>query len=72
MELIVMLMIVGVFGVWIYGLKQEIASLRKRMPAEKAVPTEDLQATPAYAKSSPSASNGSSTSRDGVQTWVLE
>ena len=70
MELIVLLMIVGIFGVWVYGLKQEIASLQKRLPAEKHSAASDAPRSAAV----PVASHISTKpiERDGVQTWVLE
>lgn len=65
MELMIILMIVGLFGVWIYGLKQEVASLEKRLPSEQFEPD---RAAPAPQ----TVSAHTSGARNSVQTWVLE
>lgn len=65
MELMIMLMIVGLFGVWIYGLKQEIATLEKRLPSEQ------LEAD-RVAPAPQTVSANTSGARNSVQTWVLE
>jgi hypothetical protein len=72
MELLVALMIVAVFAVWIYGLKQEICALQKRMPSENTAPAECAHAHPVIARNATPGSGALASHRDNVQTWVLE
>lgn len=71
MELLAVLMIVGIFGVWIYGLKQEISALQKRVPGEQLNAMHSHEERPAGVPAA-SQSTNQPVHRDGVQTWVLE
>jgi hypothetical protein len=64
MQVIVILMIISLFGVWVYNLKHELQHLRKRIPHTQQHTEHALQnIAPAPIKAP---------SRDGVQTWILE
>ena len=64
MQVIVILMIISLFGVWVYNLKHELQHLRKRIPHAQQHTEHALQnIAPAPIKAP---------SRDGVQTWILE
>lgn len=65
-EMIVALMIVGLFTVWVYNLKQEVETLSKRLSRE--VHHEHDQETQAFVV--PAALH--TRSNNGVQTWLLE
>ncbi len=64
MELIVTLLIVSLFGVWIFNLKHEMQDLRRRIPRHAYVAPRTVQEIAAVPVRAPS--------RDGVQTWILE
>ena len=64
MELIVTLLIVTLFGVWIYNLKHEMKDLRRRVRRHVHVAPRTEQEIAAVTVRVPS--------RDGVQTWILE
>ncbi len=72
MELAVAIMIVAVFGVWIYGLKQEISTLQKRLPRETVPGPEEAGVRPATVRMGSPNEVRPVRSQDGVQTWVLE
>lgn len=67
METVIALLIVGLFSLWVFSLKQEIVEMQKNTahPAVKSAPA------PVHAPASAPAHNPARISTDGVPTWTI-